>query len=53
MSSKKIEAGICPNCGVVSGDSVDFGFPEPAKCNDCDEELNEAGVVDESVITNN
>lgn len=41
--SKKV--GKCPNCGYVHGEQVVWTFPNPAKCKECNAELEKAKVV--------
>lgn len=43
--SDKVDAGKCENCGIVSGDDVNWNFPLPATCDICGLELVTAGVV--------
>lgn len=42
---EEIQAGNCPECGIVAGDCVEWNFPNPATCSRCGSELITAGVV--------
>jgi hypothetical protein len=46
------EVGECPNCGIVSGDDVNFNFPNQATCGDCGAELERAGIANETRTIN-
>ena len=48
--SGKIAAGECPNHGVVTGNSVEWRFPNPAECEICGAKLEIAGVATEAEI---
>lgn len=39
LQTEKIPVGECPDCGYVSGDDVEYRFPNPSKCGDCGTEL--------------
>lgn len=47
----KVRAGVCPECGVVTGDEVGFRFPDPPyHDSDCRAPLNFADLVDEHIV---
>lgn len=50
MTEDKVQAGICPNCGLVTGDDVNWNFPNPATCDKCLYELKVAGLVTQEEI---
>lgn len=52
MSETLVVAGVCQNCGPISGDALAFNFPAPAECLDCNIELDKAGVVEKRKLKN-
>lgn len=46
----RVPVGKCPNCGYVTGDDLDYRFPEPSGCLQCGEELTNTTVADAETV---
>lgn len=53
QSSERVPVGRCPEHGLVSGDDVDFRFPNVPECNLCGSELTRATIADKEIIAEN
>lgn len=42
--------GRCPNCGIVTGDELDYRFPNPCECNRCGSQLEKTMIASAEVI---
>lgn len=44
------QVGECDEHGFVTGDDVEFNFPQPARCGICGERLERCTVADEARV---
>lgn len=51
QNNDTVAVGQCENCGYVTGDSVDYRFPQPAECNDCGEQLLTTTIADAEEVS--
>jgi hypothetical protein len=48
--SEDIPLGVCPEHGHITGDDVEYNFPNPSKCEKCGEVLIKCTTATESQI---
>jgi len=50
IESEKVPFGKCPEHGVITHDAVLWNFPAPPECVYCGNELEVAGMAEESEV---
>ena len=43
--SSRVQVGKCPTCGIVTGDEIDYRFPNPCECTNCGDQLEKTKFV--------
>lgn len=46
----QVPVGKCPNCGYVTGDDLDYQFPNPSECLLCGAEMTNTTVAKPETI---